>query len=86
VTVGAAAERPVVFALALFDKQIVDAGDAQTHQAMLVEFPVLVAVAAEPVAAVVVPLIGKAYGDAVRAKGPDLLDQAVVASQRGSRQ
>jgi hypothetical protein len=32
---------------------------------MLVEFPVLVAVAAEPVAAVVVPLIGKAYGDAV---------------------
>jgi hypothetical protein len=32
---------------------------------MLVEFPVLVAIAAEPVAAVVVPLIGKAYGDAV---------------------
>jgi hypothetical protein len=65
VTVGASAERPVVFALALFDRQIVDAGDAQTHQSMLVEFPVLVAVAAEPVAAVVVPLIGKAYGDAV---------------------
>jgi 2-keto-3-deoxy-L-rhamnonate aldolase RhmA len=68
----------VVFALALFDWQIVDAGDAQTHQAMLVEFPVLVAVAAEPVAAVVVPFIGKAYGDAVLSKGPDLLDQPVV--------
>ena len=28
--------------------------------------------------AVVVPFIGKAYGDAVLSKGPDLLDQAVV--------
>jgi hypothetical protein len=65
VIVGAAAERPVVFAVALSDQQIIDAGDAQTHQAMLVEFPVLVAVAAEPVAAVVMPFIGKAYGDAV---------------------
>src|ERR1700720_198098 len=78
VIVGAAAERPAVFALALFDRQIVDAGDAQTHQSMLVEFPVLVAVAAEPVAAVVVPFIGKAYGDAVLSIGPDLLDKAVV--------
>jgi hypothetical protein len=73
-----AAERPVVFTLALFDRQIVDAGDAQTHQTMLVEFPVLVAVAAEPVATVVAPLISKAYGDAVLSIGPDLLDQAVV--------
>jgi 2-keto-3-deoxy-L-rhamnonate aldolase RhmA len=78
VTVGPSAEWPVVFALALFDWQIVDTGDAQTHQAILVEFPVLVAVAAEPVAAVVAPLIGKPYGDAVLSKGPDLLDQAVV--------
>ena len=77
-TVGASSERPVVFAPALFDRQIVDAGDAQTHQAMLAEFPVLVAVAAEPVAAVVVPLIGKAYGDAVLSIGPDLLDKAVI--------
>ena len=78
VIVGAAAERPVVFALALFYPQIIDAGDAQTHQAMLVEFPVLVAVAAEPVAAVVVPFIGEAYGDAVLSIGPDLLDKAVI--------
>jgi hypothetical protein len=78
VTVGAAAERPVVFAVALFDRQIVDTGDAQAHQAMLVEFPVLVSVAAEPVAAIIVPFIRKADGDAVLSKGPDLLDQAVV--------
>src|SRR5712671_5827343 len=76
--VRAAAERPMVFALARLDRQIVDAGDAQTHQAALVELPVLVAVAAEPVAAVVVPFIGEAHRDAVVAEGPDLLDQAIV--------
>src|SRR4029077_2048058 len=76
--VGAAAERPVILPLALRDRQIVDAGDAQAHQAVLVEFPILVAVAAEPIAAVVMPFIGKAHGDAVLAERPDFLDQAVV--------
>src|SRR5215468_12528075 len=76
--VGTAAERPVILAFALLNRQVVDAGDAQPHQAVLVELPVLVAVAAEPVAAVVVPLIGEAHGDAVVAVGPELLDQAVV--------
>src|SRR5215813_5546454 len=76
--VGAAAERPVVLALALLDREVVDAGDAQAHQAVLVEFPVLVAVAAEPVAAVVMPFVGEAHGDAVFAERPDFLDQAVV--------
>src|SRR4029077_16956982 len=76
--VGTPPERPVIFARALLDWQIVDAGDAPAHQAVLVEFPVLVAVAAEPGAAVVVPFIGEAHGDAVLAEGPDFLDQAVV--------
>src|SRR5215471_19432968 len=76
--VGTAAERPAILALGLLDRQIVDAGNAQPHQAVCVEFPVLVAVAAEPAAAVVVPLIGEAHGDAVVAVGPELLDQAVV--------
>ena len=68
--VGAAAERPMVFALVGRDRQIVDAGDARAHQALLVEFPVLVAVAAEPVAAVVVPFIGEAHGDAIVRETP----------------
>src|SRR5215467_7698911 len=76
--VGAAAKRPVVFALAFLDRKIVDAGNAKPHQAVLVEFPVLVAVAAEPVPAVVMPLVGEAHRDAVVAKGPDFFDQAVV--------
>ena len=86
VIVGAAAKRPVVLALALLDRQIVDAGDAQTHQAMFVEFPVLIAVAAEPVAAVVMPLIGEAHGNAILAKSPDLLCDTVCGSRELSRQ
>src|SRR5207302_7564222 len=78
VIVGPPAERPMVLPLAFPDRQIVDAGDAQAHQTALVEFPVFVAVAAKPVAAVVVPLIGETHGDAVVAEGPDFLDQAIV--------
>src|ERR1700756_311854 len=44
VIVGTAAELPVIFALALLDRQIVDAGDPQTHQSVVVELPVFVAV------------------------------------------
>src|ERR1700726_1757851 len=68
----------MIFAIALLDGNIIDASDAKPHQAMLVEFPVLIAVPAEPITAVVVPLIGEAPGDAVLAKRPALLDQAVV--------
>jgi hypothetical protein len=76
--VWAPAERPVVVALVLLDPQVVDAGDAQTHQAVLVEFPVLVAETAKPGSVVVVALVGEAHGDAVLADGPDFLDQPVV--------
>ena len=68
----------MVFALVLADRQVVDAGDAQPHQPVRVELPVLVAVAAEPVAAVVVPFIGEADGDPVLAKRPQFLDQTIV--------
>src|ERR1700731_1362231 len=55
--VGTAPERPMIFWLTFRDRQIVDAGDAQAHQAVLVEFPVFVAVAAKPMTAVVMPLV-----------------------------
>src|SRR5712672_691387 len=50
----------------------------RTHQTVLVELPIFVAVAAEPVAAIVVPFAGEAHGDAVLPKCPELLDQPVV--------
>src|ERR1700694_3107459 len=45
---------------------------------MLVEVPVLVAIAAEPVCAIIVPLIGKADSDTVRMEGPHFFNQPVV--------
>src|SRR5262249_14989390 len=76
--VGATAERPVIFAFALLDPQIVDAGNAHAHQPLRVKLPVLVAVAAEPVAAVVAPFIGEAHRNPVIAKRPYFLDQPVI--------
>ena len=71
-------ERPMILSRALGDRSIVDAGDAEAHQALLIELPVFVPVAAEPVPAVVVPFVGEADRDAIVAEGPDFLDQAIV--------
>ena len=68
----------MVFAVTGIDRQIVDAGDASPHQTLLVKFPVLVAVAAEPVAAVVVPFVSKPHSDAIVPERPDLLDKTIV--------
>src|ERR1700730_5213645 len=76
--VGATAERPVVFSVALLDRKIIDARDTQAHQAKVVKFPVLVAIAAEPIPAVIVPFIGKADGDPIRVEGPHCFNQPVV--------
>ncbi len=65
----------MIFAVAFINGKIIDARNAEPHQAMLIEFPVFVAVAAEPISAVVMTFIGKTYGDAVLAEGPDFLDQ-----------
>src|ERR1700741_3758350 len=48
------------------------------HQPVAVELPVLVAERTKPAPGVVVPLVGKAHGDAIVLKGPQLLDQSVV--------
>src|SRR6185436_5212957 len=76
--VGSTAERPMVLALARRDGQVVDARDAALHEALLVELPVLVAVGPEPVARIVMPLIGETYRDAVSVAGPELLDEPVI--------
>src|SRR5262245_34392785 len=76
--VGTAAEGPMILALARLDGKVVDARDPKPHQALLVEFPVLVAVAAVPIVAVVVPFVGEAHGNTVLTEGPELLDQPIV--------
>lgn len=68
--IRSSAKRPVELAFAFPDRQIVDAGVAQFHQALRVELPVFVTVRAVPLAGVIMPLVGKAYGDAVAIKRP----------------
>ena len=76
--VGTTTKRPVISSLALLDRKIVDAGNAQTHQAVLVELPILVTVAAKPVAAVVVPLVGETNREPVLSESLDFLNEPVV--------
>ena len=78
VVVGAAAEGPVEFAIGFFDREVVDASVAVVHDAIWIEFPVLVSVGAVPIAGVVMALIGETDGDASSVEGPELFDQAVV--------
>jgi len=51
---------PVIFALPVVDRQVVDTGDAPLHEAGVVELPILVTITTKPLAGIVVPFIGKA--------------------------
>ena len=75
--VGAATQRPVILTFALFDWQVINAGDAHAHQPVLIELPVLVAIATKLIAAIIVPFVGEANHDSVLAECPNFLDQAV---------
>src|SRR5580704_8188258 len=76
--VGTAAQRPVEFALRFFDGEIVDTSVAVMHDTVFVELPVFISVGAEPVARVVMTLIGEADRDASAVEGPEFFDEAVV--------
>src|SRR6267378_7007564 len=69
---------PVIFALRLFDWQIVDGSKPQAHQPVLIELPILIAIRAKPIPGVIVAFIGKAYGDTVSLERPKLFDQPIV--------
>src|SRR5271155_1398042 len=60
------------------NRDVVDAGFAAAHQAMLVGLPLLVAVGAVPSAGGVVPLILKTHRDAIAVERPEILDQAII--------
>src|SRR5262249_26936914 len=68
----------MVFALTIFDRQIIDACDPTSHQTFRVELPILISIAAEPAAGIIVPFIGKAYGDPVFTERPHFLDQTII--------
>ena len=64
------------------DRTFVDTGEAQFHQPIGIELPVLVAVGTEPLAAIIVEFVSKAHSDAVAGKGPEFLDHPVVEFAR----
>jgi hypothetical protein len=59
-------------AIAFDNGDVVDAGLATAHEAVLVELPLFVAIRAVPLPSV------KAHGDAIAVEGPEILDQAIV--------
>src|SRR2546430_9381887 len=77
-TVRTSSERPVILAFRIPDRQVIDGGKAESHQAVLLELPVLVSVGAEPIPRVVMALIGKADGNTIAFKCPQFFNQAVI--------
>src|SRR5258705_12875446 len=73
---------PEEFAFFRRDRHVVDARLAPAHQTVAVELPLLIAIGAEPVAAIVVPFILEAHRDAIVVERPKLLDQAVIDLSR----
>src|SRR5438067_2366841 len=65
-------------ALGLLDRDVVDARLATAHQAVLVELPQLIAVAAPPMAIRVVGLVLEPDRDPVLAERPQVLAQGIV--------
>src|SRR3984893_3498521 len=69
---------PVILALRLLDRQIVDGSKPQAHQPVLIELPIFIAIRAKPIPGVIVPFIGEAHGDTVSLERPRLFDQPIV--------
>jgi hypothetical protein len=77
-----AAERPMILSLAFLNWEIVDARNSKPGKPMLIVFPILISVGTEPVAAIVMALIGETHSDPVLPGGPDFFNEAVVKLAR----
>ncbi len=75
---GTGPKRPVILAVAFRNAHVVDARIAVVHQAVLIELPILVAVRAVPLVAVVSEFVSKADGDTIVGERPKLLDEPIV--------
>lgn len=70
------------FSIRLVNWEIVDPRVAHGHKTLRVELPVLVAVSTEPIATVVMILIGIAHCDPVTIKSPKIFDESIVGRQK----
>src|SRR5262245_30946334 len=69
---------PEELAFGFENAHVVNARFSATHQAVLVELPQLVAVAAMPLAAGIMPLVLEPHRDPVVGKGPQILHEPIV--------
>ena len=76
------AKRPMIFTLALLNREVIDASDSKPCEPMLIVVPILISIGTKPVAAIVMALVGEADGDSVLSERPEFLDQAVVMLAR----
>src|SRR6266540_948702 len=76
--VRTATEWPMILALRLFNRQVVNGCKPKPHQTVVIKLPVLVAIRAEPVSRVIVPFVSEPHGDTVCVVSPKLFDQPVV--------
>src|SRR5262245_33465508 len=73
-----APKRPMILAIWLFDRQIIDGRKPPPHQTVFVKLPILVAVRAKPGFGIVMPFVSETDGDAIFMKRPELFDQTVI--------
>src|SRR5205807_5874927 len=71
-------QRPMILALRLGDRKIINGCVSQPHQAVLIKLPIFVSVGSEPVAGVIVPFVGKTDRNAISVMSPKLFNQPVV--------
>src|ERR1700692_2147500 len=69
---------PVVLALGFLDREIVDGSKPHTHQPVIIELPILIAIRAKPIPGVIAAFIGKAHCDTVSLERPQLFYQPIV--------
>jgi len=68
----------MILPVCLLDREVVDARKTPLHLAVWGKLPVLVAIGAEPVAGIVVPLVREPDSDAVVGVRPDFFYQPVI--------
>jgi hypothetical protein len=82
--VSPATDRPMIFPFALVDGQIVHACDPDAHQTVLVELPIFIAAAAEPVAAAVSIVNGGSGGRFIFSACMSVPKRTAIRSPPGS--
>ena len=75
--IGSASQRPHEFAFSKRNLHVVDAVQAQLQQTLRIKLPVFIAIASEPSAVPVMPLIAEPCRNTVAVERPQLFDKSV---------